>query len=212
METTVKDRLIKYLEYKHIGRNKFEKTAGISTGYISNLKSSPSSTILVKILKAAPDLNPDWLLYGHGNMLLSDEPAPSGGYPYYMDLPVSAGQIEQYPSILRESATGTINIPQAKGAEFFFPVIGMSMQPTINEGEIIGVTHISSYETANADRVYMIITRDNERMIKRILQYDPQKGTLLLGSDNPSYPPFTISLSMIVDVYKVVVHLTVHTL
>ena len=75
MEITVKQRLIEYLKYKGIGRNKFEMLAGISTGYISNLKKAPGADHLVKILSAAPDLNKDWLLTGEGDMLL-----PQSGY------------------------------------------------------------------------------------------------------------------------------------
>lgn len=73
MEVTVKERLIQYLKNKGIGRNKFEKAAGISVGYISNLKSSPGADILVKILNAAPDLNRRWLLTGEGDMLIGSD-------------------------------------------------------------------------------------------------------------------------------------------
>ena len=72
MESTVKERLITYLKKKGIGRNKFEAAAGISTGYITNLKSTPGANHLVKILTAAPDLNKDWLLTGKGEMLNTD--------------------------------------------------------------------------------------------------------------------------------------------
>ena len=96
--------------------------------------------------------------------------------------------------------------------EFFFPVIGMSMKPTIEEGDIIGVCHIDRYETTNADRLYMIVTRDNERMIKRILKYDREAGTITLGSDNPNYPSFDLETDLVVDVYKVVLHLKIETM
>ena len=69
METTVKQRLIEYLKYKGIGQNKFEKMAGISNGYISNLKKSPGAEVLTKIYVAAPDLNKDWLIEGKVDML-----------------------------------------------------------------------------------------------------------------------------------------------
>ena len=72
MEETVKQRLVKYLKYKKIGQNKFESIAGISNGYISNLKSAPGVNILTKILTAAPDLNRDWLVEGKGEMLTRD--------------------------------------------------------------------------------------------------------------------------------------------
>lgn len=73
MEQTVKERLVNYLRYKKIGYNKFEAQAGISAGYIANLKSSPGANILVKILTAAKDLNETWLLTGEGEMLNSDD-------------------------------------------------------------------------------------------------------------------------------------------
>ena len=70
MQSSIKERLIRYLEYKKIGRNKFEDSAGISLGYITHLKSTPGSAHLVKILNAAPDLNKTWLLTGEGEMLI----------------------------------------------------------------------------------------------------------------------------------------------
>lgn len=84
METTVKQRLIIYLKYKGIGQNRFEKLAGISSGYISNLKSAPGSSHLLKILNAAPDLNKIWLLTGEGDMLTTDV------------VPVRRSELEEY--------------------------------------------------------------------------------------------------------------------
>ena len=159
-----------------------------------------------------------WLLTGEGPMLRTPiektvpEVTPDTGKPFFGDLPASAGNIIQYPDITRQLPTGSINIPQARGAEFFFPVIGMSMRPTIEEGDIIGVCHIDRYETTNAERVYMIITCDNERMIKRILGYNKERGTITLASDNPQYPNFDLDTSLIVDIYKVVLHLKIETL
>ena len=72
METTVRQRLIEYLEYKGIGRNKFETIAGLSLGYITKLKNAPGADKLVNILSAAPDLNREWLLTGEGEMLKPD--------------------------------------------------------------------------------------------------------------------------------------------
>ncbi len=74
MQETVKQRLVKYLKYKGIGQNRFENAAGISNGYISNLKTAPGANHLTKILNAAPDLNRVWLLTGEGDMLA----APAG--------------------------------------------------------------------------------------------------------------------------------------
>lgn len=86
METTVKQRLIDYLAFKKIGRNKFEAMAGISAGYITNLKNAPGAEILVKILHAAPDLNRVWLLTGEGEMLNGIREV----------VPLAPGKVEEY--------------------------------------------------------------------------------------------------------------------
>lgn len=72
MEKTVKQRLVEYLKFKGIGQNRFEKQAGLSTGYINKLRKEPSPTKLRGIINAAPDLNEQWLLTGKGEMLNSD--------------------------------------------------------------------------------------------------------------------------------------------
>jgi len=83
---TVKERLLAYLKEKSIGRNKFEAMAGISLGYITNLKSTPKEGHLVKILNAAPDLNRVWLLTGEGSMLngIEDESMDTSSVPSWM--------------------------------------------------------------------------------------------------------------------------------
>lgn len=73
MENTVKQRLVAYLKYKRLGQNRFEAIAGLSNGYIANLKSTPGAEKLLKIFVAAPDLNRTWLLSGEGNMLLDSD-------------------------------------------------------------------------------------------------------------------------------------------
>lgn len=213
MEQTVKQRLIEFMRAKKLSQKRFETIAGLSNGYINSLRQAPTATKLQSILSAFPDLNQQWLLTGEGKMLIDDEVMKSdAGRPFFGSLPVSAGRVEQYPDILNCQPTGFIDIPQTHGAEFFFPVIGMSMKPTIDEGEVIGVTHIDSYETTNPDRVYMIVTRDNERMIKRILHYNKEEETITLGSDNPNYPDSTLNVDLVVDIYKVVFHMKIETL
>ena len=72
METTVKERLTQFIESKNISKNKFEKVAGLSTGYLNQLRRAPGTDKLMSILKAFPDLNQDWLLTGNGPMILGD--------------------------------------------------------------------------------------------------------------------------------------------
>lgn len=66
---TVIDRLNLFIEHKGLAVSAFEKAAGLSNGYVKKVKKAPSPDKCEDILKAYPDLNPSWLLYGEGEML-----------------------------------------------------------------------------------------------------------------------------------------------
>lgn len=71
MEETVKHRLLLFIKAKGLSQKRFEETSHLSNGYVNNLKASPSSAIIQKILYAFPDLSQSWLLTGEGPMLAS---------------------------------------------------------------------------------------------------------------------------------------------
>lgn len=74
METTVKERLIKFINYKGITVNKFEKLCGLSTGYVANMRVSIQPTKVQNIAQIYPELNTGWLLTGEGEMLRTITP------------------------------------------------------------------------------------------------------------------------------------------
>ena len=51
METTVKERLIKYLKFKGIGQKRFADTIGLSSGYVNAIKKSIQPDTLHRINK-----------------------------------------------------------------------------------------------------------------------------------------------------------------
>lgn len=68
----IKERLLKYLEVRGFSRESFCRTTGISASNFKGigLKSELGGDKIAKILTSYRDLNPDWLLIGHGNMLV----------------------------------------------------------------------------------------------------------------------------------------------
>ena len=71
--TDMLERLIQYIEYKHLTIHKFEMSVGMANATISNglKRGSLNSSRLKVILDTYPDLSLDWLLTGKGNMLQS---------------------------------------------------------------------------------------------------------------------------------------------
>lgn len=154
----------------------------------------------------AEKVSADWVLYG------DEANTAKGDTVRYHDYAVTGGQVIQFNELAKKDADGFINIPEAKGATDAFKVVGFSMSPTIEEGEVIGVKHVEHWEWFDPDRIYLITTTDGERMIKRILEFDEDTNRLKLGSDNPQFKPFTVPLAIVLDIYRVVFHMNIETL
>lgn len=196
---TLKERVREYCNSKVMPISGFEKLAGLSNGYFNRVKHRPSSDKLDNIASAFPDLNIDWLITGKGGMLKSEpQAAPSGSaIPFYNDMVVTAGQAE--PLVLDGQPGGWVDLPGVK-AKALFPVVGCSMQPEINPGDIIGVVDISNWEYIDPDKVYLVITSD-DRMIKHLATDETDDEILWCVS--PNYPKFKIRKEDIKYLYRV---------
>lgn len=71
----VKDRLLVFVTHLRMSIRAFETSCELTNGYINTLKEISSPT-LRKIHMHYPELRTDWLLYGEGDMLgTNDKPA-----------------------------------------------------------------------------------------------------------------------------------------
>lgn len=71
---TIKERLLQFIEAQKISRSSFERAAGLSYGYIAAMRKGLGAEKLDNVLRAFPNLNRDWLLYGEGEMIKSNSP------------------------------------------------------------------------------------------------------------------------------------------
>jgi len=120
--------------------------------------------------------------------------------PFYRELQVSAGQTDMFEY---NESNEMVCIPGVE-ADAFFPVVGMSMHPNIMPGDIIGVKELKSFERIDPTRIYMIITRQNERMIKHIMPSKPEDDEVTLTSDNSDFSAFSVMKEDILKVMRVV--------
>lgn len=68
---SIRERIIEYLFFKGISRYRFYKETGLSNGFLDKTGSINSDNC-EKICYCYPDLNPEWLLVGKGEMLKND--------------------------------------------------------------------------------------------------------------------------------------------
>lgn len=78
--SNIKERILQVSEYYGISKEKFFEDLGITYGnFKGSAKERPvNSSFLEKILTTFPDLSPDWLLLGNGEMLRNSSPVNAG--------------------------------------------------------------------------------------------------------------------------------------
>lgn len=69
MEKTEKQRLIEFIESQNMNFSQFEKKANWANGYIKKNKGTISPKNKIALFSAFPELSPEWLETGAGEML-----------------------------------------------------------------------------------------------------------------------------------------------
>lgn len=68
----IKENIIQYLEYKGISQYQFYKDTGVTRG-ILGMKTGLSEDNIKKVLACYSEINPLWLITGHGDMVIADK-------------------------------------------------------------------------------------------------------------------------------------------
>ena len=198
----IKSRVVEVLRFKEINVNRASKKLCIPQRTLNrqvNEDGNISMDLLYALLDHFPEISPLWLLLGEGEMLLDSTRQTTASIPFYNDLPLSAGYRDAFDPG-RENPTSYISFPNS-GADFFFPVSGTSMEPDINDGDIVGVKRVEREEGIVHGDVYMIVTND-ARMIKRC--YHDNNDPNLIWCVSPNYPSFPINKNDVCALFKVV--------
>lgn len=205
MQPTVKDRLIQFIKSQKIAVRAFESAAGLSNGYLRNLRSSPTVSVMEKIFNAYPDLNRDWLMTGEGPMLVDDStPAPAEQAPTRPRIPVTAAA--GYLSGIAEgiSAADCELVPVIPGVPDYACTIvvhGDSMTPKFESGDELAITPVRDRRSILWGHAYVLDTRDGT-ILKRLYDHDPD--TVRCVSYNPEYPDSYVDKSSIISIWRIV--------
>ena len=202
MEKSVKTRVIEVLKSKGLSVNRASKILDIPQRTLNrqvNEGGNISMDLVYAILNNFPEISSAWLIAGEGAMLAAKEETVIDGVPFYNDLPVSAGSRDAFDPA-RENPTSYIALP-TRNADFYFPVSGNSMEPEINDGDIVGVKRVERHEGIIHGAVYMVVTNEN-RMIKRC--YHDNNDPELIWCVSPNYPSFPIHKNDVCALFKVV--------
>lgn len=122
------------------------------------------------------------------------------GSPIY-DIEATAGDFEfsqNFPELIK----GYINIPSFKECIAFLYVRGDSMYPRLQSGDLIGVIPVQDISIIQYGQVYLVVTVDNQRMIKYVRKAKDNKE-VILRSENQHYDDIELLKDKILKLYMV---------
>ena len=212
METTVKERIVSFLKEKGLSQSAFEKSTGLSNGYVNNISKGIGAEKLQRIIEIYPELSQTWLLTGEGEMLRT---APDDS---------AADKQKTLPLIPFEALAGYLStdnegvmvedceqyvIPEfdRRGAEFIIRVSGSSMYPKYSNGDLLGCKKIEDILFFQWGKIYVLDTSQGA-LVKRVYPHDDDAFITLVSDNKKVYPPFPIpksdirSLSIVVGVIR----------
>lgn len=208
--STQKERVLQFIDYKGISKNKFYIETGISNGVLDK-KSGLSMETVEKFYSTYPEINPEWLLTGKGEMLKSETSHPIPVKNYDKDgIPVLpfdafAGIGEEATGVNFDTIEERYVIPLFDGmkVDFMISVRGSSMYPKYNSGDVVACRLIQELLFVQWNKVYVLDTVSQGVIIKR-LKKSEKEGSVICKSDNESYDPFEIPMSDIRNMALVV--------
>lgn len=82
-----------------------------------------------------------------------------------------------------------------------FPIKGESMLP-MKPGSFVVGRFVEDRTDIKSGRTYIVMTKDDGLVYKRVYNHIEENGTLLLVSDNPSYEPFEVPINHVLEIWE----------
>jgi transcriptional regulator with XRE-family HTH domain len=120
----------------------------------------------------------------------------------FVPVKAAAGYLTGYadPEFIDE--LNTFTLPMLSGGDYrAFEIIGDSMMPTPSGSVIVG-EKVNDLEEVKNNNTYVIVSKTDGIVYKRMLKNNRQKSKYTLVSDNPSYQPYTINAEDILEVWQ----------
>jgi len=214
--SNIKERILYLVEYHKDIKDDFFKEIGMTYGNFKgeNKKTPINSNALVNILSKYADISERWLLTGEGEMLKEDREnhfreatkmIPATGVNGIPLIPINAmaGFGSGECQVLEYECDRYV-VPLFKEAEFLITVKGSSMIPKYNSGDIVACKKLALDDLFfQWNKVYVLDTAQGA-LIKRVQEDKDHEGSVLIVSDNPAYPPFSLCANQIHSIAIVV--------
>lgn len=120
----------------------------------------------------------------------------------FVPVKAAAGYLAGYNDPEFVDELNTFTLPMLGPGEYrAFEIIGDSMLPTPSGSVIVG-EKVEDLEHVKTNMAYIVVSRTEGIVYKRIQKAPKTKSTLTLVSDNPNYPPYTVNTDDVAEVWR----------
>lgn len=95
----------------------------------------------------------------------------------------------------------------AKSTYRAFEIKGDSMNP-LPSGSLVVAEYVEKVSDLKNGQTYVIVSKNEGIVYKRVFNKIDEEGVLVLRSDNPAYEPYYIKADEILEIWKAVLHLS----
>lgn len=199
---TINQRIESIIHESGLSLKGFAKETGILQQTLFNYiqkDREPNYQALLKIIKACPGININWLITGEGEMfnpeaLVSTNPSIiETGTPL---LPVEAwgGSLNGSSIAILAEQCKKYNVP-ISNIDYLIPIAGDSMMPDYCPGDIVAIKKINEKAFIEWGKVYVLDTC-NGVVIKEVQPSNNEGCVTCISRNTPEkYKPFEISLN-----------------
>ncbi len=121
---------------------------------------------------------------------------------HFVPVKAAAGYLAGYADTEFIDELNTFTLPMLAGGNYrAFEIVGDSMLPTPSGSIIVG-EKVDDIEEAKTSQAFIVISRNEGIVYKRLEKNNRTKDKVTLVSDNPAYQPYQINTEDILELWK----------
>ena len=122
---------------------------------------------------------------------------------HFVPVKAAAGYLAGYADEEFIDELNTFTLPMLGGGDYrAFEIVGDSMLPTPSGSVIVGQKVSNDLDTIRNNQAYIVVSRNEGIVYKRIVKNGRVRDKLTMVSDNPSYQPYTVNAEDILELWQ----------
>lgn len=216
VNSQIKERLLEYIRYRHMPVSRFERSVGLSNGYVRSLDRNIGEDKINRIREEYPDLSIPWLILGEGVMLNKTEPTETqptvmqdGELIRPQSMPIipaelaGAEELDVWEYFLqhKDRIEKKMYSSAFPNFDFFYRVTSDALKPNIEKSDILLLRKLNGRKIVNGD-CYVIDTKHFGFILR--IAYEEENGSIRLESSVSRYSTLKVGEDDIFSLYSIV--------